>query len=407
MPEVIHLISNRDNSGGSIAAVNLHTELLKQGYNSSILSTDELGGKRSDVGYRRFGGLTGRLQQSFLQLENILAKPGLINPMDSLLAPANLDDFAGILHIHVTHVAQISYQLISRLARNNTVFWTLHDLWPLTGKCIYPTYCHKYLETCQNCPKLAEYPRLKWDTTTNLHHFKKRFITRHKINFISPSKWIEQENFQYISSLGGTIQTVVHGVNRNFFFKGNKKKLRESYRLPVDSEYILFPQGRWDDPKKGISWYKNMVDQLVSQPPIGRNVIFARIEGDEIKFKPLNSSVMELSLPATNNQHVMADYYNLSDVSVSLSETETFGLCVAESLACQTPVIARKANGVNELLGFDGKILVNSPSDLLKIITEQTYRDVHYQPYYENIDDLSIHAKKHIDLYEQKPQSSI
>lgn len=401
MTQVLHIISNKDNSGGTIAALNLHDALLQNGVQSAVLSSDELEGSEHGKGYRRFGGVVGRIQQSFLKVENHFARPGWINPMDRLVSPSILQNFSGVVHLHVTHVAQISFDLINKLAKNNKVFWTLHDLWPLTAKCIHPIDCDKYLSICNQCPKLQEYPALKWDNTPYLHEQKKNFIRQHKIHFISPSRWITTENEPYIHHLDGKISIIPHAVNFNFSEAIlSKTEIRLNYNLPIDGDLILFPQGRWDDKKKGANWFEFIKNSLIKNSNLNRKIYLVRLAGNKLQLNKLNDWVTEILLPKTSNKDVMAAYYQLSDVSISLSKIETFGLCIAESLACNVPVLARSAKGVNELL--DADIIAHTEEELTKFILEQKWLSFDYESLFSKISvnmSLNKWAKTHIELY--------
>lgn len=396
--QVLHLISNSDNSGGTIAALNLHHSLLNAGYQSSVLSTDSLSGKLNGKGYRRFGGITGRIQQGFLKLENILARPGFINPTDQLIVQKELKKFGGTIHLHVTHVAQISFDLLSWLSHHNRVFWTLHDLWPLTAKCIHPTYCKKWMERCSNCPKLNEYPVLRWDNTPYLHRKKQAFIREHRVHFIAPSQWITDETAFTINELGGQVTTIPHAIDQTVFKPANQQSVRAKFNLPPTGQIILFPQGRWDDAKKGASWYNAIKNALMLNNKVHFHLV--RIGGNKISMTSVSPFLTEILLPVTADKGVMAQYYQLADLSVSLSEVETFGLCVAESLACGVPVIARSANGVNELLANNKAILADSPAKLVQILLAKDWENINYQPFFEKEYTIEEWGKRHIDLYE-------
>ncbi|WP_231490265.1 glycosyltransferase [Pedobacter sp. Leaf170] len=399
--QVLHIISNKDNSGGTIAALNLHGALQQKGINSAVLSSAELEGFLEGNGYRRFGGIVGRIQQGLLKLENLFAKPGWINPIDKFVSPNILDNYSGIVHIHVTHVAQISFDLISKLAKGNKVFWTLHDLWPLTAKCIHPIDCDRYISNCHHCPKLQEYPKLNWDNTPYLHQQKRNFIKQHKIHFVSPSKWIKSENEAYINTLDGRISTIPHAVNSNFSKALiGKENIRKEYNIPVDGDVILFPQGRWEDEKKGASWFEAIKTRLAECYNSERKIYLTKLTGDVVRFNKLNSWLTEMHLPATSDKEIMAAYYQLSDCSISLSEIETFGLCVAESLACGVPVLARSAKGVNELLVND--VIAYTKDELADYILEQKWQKFNYEPLFSRVgNDMNINnwAKAHIALY--------
>lgn len=402
MKQVLHIISNKDNSGGTIAALNLHDALQQNGINSTVLSSAELEGYNSGKGYRRFGGVVGRFQQGFLKVENIFARPGWINPMDKFVLTDILFHYSGIVHIHVTHIAQISFELLHELGKNNKVFWTLHDLWPLTAKCIYPINCTKYFSNCHQCPKLQEYPVLRWDNTRYLHEQKMNFINKHKIHFIAPSKWIVKENESYIHSLNGSISTIHHAVNFNFH-KGfsSKNKIRRKYNLPLDGDLVLFPQGRWDDIKKGTNWFDSIKNSLTKSLDLKHKIYLVKLKGSEVAFNQITDLLTEIHLPTTISKETMAEYYHLCDVSISLSEIETFGLCVAESLACHVPVLARFAKGVNELL--DDDIIAKDEDELTQFIVEQKWLKFNYEKLFSRAGaEMSMNnwAKAHIALYD-------
>jgi len=58
----------------------------------------------------------------------------------------------------------------------------------------------------------------------------------------------------------------------------------------------------------------------------------------------------------------LAELYNAADVFVTLSKSEGFGIPVAESMACGTPVVASNMSALPEVVGKAG-ILVD-PSDV-------------------------------------------
>ncbi|RDC56220.1 glycosyltransferase [Pedobacter chinensis] len=391
---VLHLISNLDNSGGTIAALNLHKALINVGYDSAVLSTNKLAGVLYGNGYRKFGGISGRIQQAFLKLENLLAQPGFINPVDKWLVKNELEKYNGIIHIHVTHVAQTSFKLINWLAKDKKVFWTLHDLWPLTAKCIHPTYCNKWQKGCYNCPKLEEYPKLNWDNTPNLYKHKWNFIINNQIHFIAPSNWINELTSEKIIKNGSKISTIYHGIDNAIFKPRNLVESRKIFDLPIKANVIFFPQGRWDDKKKGIEWYEKIKQALIYSD-LKEQFILLRL-GQVSQINKFNHNLSEIILPLTTFPEVMASYYQCANVSVTLSETETFGLCVAESLSCNIPVIGRDAPGVRELI--NNGLLKNNVDELIELIKVKKWEMTDQQN--ENNFSEVIWAKKHIDLYE-------
>jgi glycosyltransferase involved in cell wall biosynthesis len=54
-------------------------------------------------------------------------------------------------------------------------------------------------------------------------------------------------------------------------------------------------------------------------------------------------------LPPTRDQNELARYYSLADIFLLTSQSETFSLTCAESLACGTPVIGFDSGGPTEV----------------------------------------------------------
>lgn len=107
-----------------------------------------------------------------------------------------------------------------------------------------------------------------------------------------------------------------------------------------------------------IFWFKDFLDivgkdkamLVLKSDPYDENgqnlyeiVKFLNIENGEVSF------IREM----ISSQNIAA-LYNISDVTLNLSDAEGFGLSVQESLACETPVIGTMTGGIQEQI-FDGK----------------------------------------------------
>ena len=163
---------------------------------------------------------------------------------------------------------------------------------------------------------------------------------------------------------------------------------------------ILFPQGRWDDPKKGGEWYAEIKKFLTEKKPLKRKIYLLRLVNSQFNISINTEKIIEINLPATTDKGIMAEYYCVADATFSLSEIETFGLCVAESLACNTPVFARSAKGVNELL--NDWVIGESPAKLADFILNRAWLSIDFSKLYKQIySKLSLAncVKSHLELY--------
>jgi alpha-1,6-mannosyltransferase len=63
-------------------------------------------------------------------------------------------------------------------------------------------------------------------------------------------------------------------------------------------------------------------------------------------------------LPYQRSEHLLAGVLAAADVFVHAGDQETFGLALLEAMACGTPVVARAAAGLAELLTPDASVAV-------------------------------------------------
>jgi hypothetical protein len=58
---------------------------------------------------------------------------------------------ADVLHLHWTSWMLTPGRIARWLAAGRSIAWTLHDFWPMTGGCHYPTGCEQYRTACLKC----------------------------------------------------------------------------------------------------------------------------------------------------------------------------------------------------------------------------------------------------------------
>jgi len=190
-------------------------------------------------------------------------------------------------------------------------------------------------------------------------------IFRHYQLLISPSKFQVEEWKKY----GLEYLYIPHGVDINIFKPIPKEEARNRTNIPMEKFIIGMvganadkePRKSWDRMFKGIRLFlennpdaRNDIRIYVhSNPrdPRGINLEnFARKQGllGLIGFEnPLNA---ETGMTDTE----MAYLYNSFDILLHTSLREGFGLCMLESMACGTPVIATNTTSMIELVKGHG-----------------------------------------------------
>tara|TARA_R110002012_G_scaffold318341_1_gene536499 strand:+ start:453 stop:1724 length:1272 start_codon:yes stop_codon:yes gene_type:complete len=154
---------------------------------------------------------------------------------------------------------------------------------------------------------------------------------------------------------------VPHAVNSKIFNplgdKGALKELREKH-FGSDDKFVIMWNNRNAKRKHTgtlIKWYKSFLDQLNQEQsekcvlllhtdpkdPYGQDVQAILEDFDLMEGQVL---VSKEKVPPEN----LTMMYNISDVTVNISDAEGFGLGTLESLSCGTPIIVTMTGGLQE-----------------------------------------------------------
>jgi glycosyltransferase involved in cell wall biosynthesis len=178
---------------------------------------------------------------------------------------------------------------------------------------------------------------------------------------------------------------VPHGINSNTFFpitnvKGSKtyeefKELERDFKTKHNVDFIVFWNSRnirRKQPGDVILGFKLFCDSLPKEQA-ERCCLFMKTHVQD----PNGTDLMAVKNRLCPNykvifneenisSKVMNYFYNLANVTVSLSSAEGFGLSTAESLMAGTPIIAPVHGGLQDQMGFvddSGVLLEVSNSD--------------------------------------------
>lgn len=203
--------------------------------------------------------------------------------------------------------------------------------------------------------------------------FSKNFITKAEC-IIAPSKKTEKYLRYKCKIKNKPIYIVPTGIDIEPFKKENysneeRLKLRESLGISKDDKIILF-LGR-------VAEEKSIDKILNAMPLIFKNMPNAKflIVGEGPSKKQLMEQAKKLQImdkvifTGKVDWDEVPKYYNISDIFVNASLTETQGLTFIEAMAAGIPVVAKYAPNLSEFIinNYNG-ILVKKDSDFAKTI---------------------------------------
>lgn len=290
----------------------------------------------------KFFGLQGYF--SFFKTVYLCKKISEINP--------------DIIHLHNLHGNYLCLPVLFNYLKSYTgrVVFTLHDCWMFTGKCphFYDAKCNRWMIECGDCQQLGIYPKSYFfDFTRKCLKDKKKWIEKlQNCQIITVSQWLNDTAKK--SYLGAyPIKTIYNGVNTKVFFP---RKLRSKYliSIPNDVFIILAVASVWAE-RKGLSDLILLAEKIKADECI----VIVGLTESQIAKMPRNV----LGITHTDNADELAEIYSSANVLVNPSTEETFGMVVAESMACGTPVIVNDSTACSEIVTEDtGRIV--SPHDV-------------------------------------------
>lgn len=250
---------------------------------------------------------------------------------------------ADVIHLRNLHGDYFPLKAIERISKEKPVVWTLHDLWALTGHCAHPFNCQKWQKGCENCPYLDTPPAIFWDNTKYLWNKKKEIHNNSKLNIVANSLWTKNQVEKSILK-NHKIYFIYNGIDVRIFKPHNKREVRQKLNLPLDKKIILFLAiGGKKNPFKGWHYIEKATDYFKEN----KDILFLSIGGKKENREFINKVRY---IKYTDDDSRLAQYYSAADILLYPSLADTFGLVVAESLACGTPVITFRTGGIPEIV---------------------------------------------------------
>ncbi len=291
---------------------------------------------KSEKGMYRFSNYFFCKTNSVLSLLGANRYEGLQYPTKKLLLM--LEEYnPDLINIQCLNMGSVNLRLFFEYVKKKKIpiIATCHAFFYSTGNCGHPVDgCTEYLNSCIDCKyrRFATKSLLR-KTGTNFSQMKKWFEGA-DIYFTCVSDYVT--NVTKLSPLTKNFysRTILNGVDTNIFYYRNKKTTDKKIR-------ILFTCSDVKSNLKGFPFFLDLLERFKDQD----DFIFYFIGKANIKTNNRNF----INLGLIHSREEMAEAYQNSDLTIMLSKVETFGMPVAESLCCGTPVAFFKCGGTESI----------------------------------------------------------
>lgn len=276
----------------------------------------------------------------------IFGKQGLWSNKATKQLIKKLEEFKpDVINLHNIHGYYLNYKILFNYLNKTDikVYWTLHDLWSITGHCAYFEDCN-YVNECKKCKNKGVYPKAFIDNTSKNFQLKKEtFSSLKNLTLICPSQWIKNQMDN--SFLRDKEKIVINnGINLNNY-KVSFGDFKEKYGLQ-NKKILLGVSLQWSE-RKGLDTFNKLANDL----PEDYKIVLIGINGEEVNKKIL-------ALPKTSSLNELVNAYSSSDIFVNPTVMENLPTVNIEALACGTPVITYNTGGSAEIIDENSGIAV-------------------------------------------------
>ncbi len=237
-----------------------------------------------------------------------------------------------VVHLHCINDNIVNiYRIINYLKKKNirTVL-TLHAEFMYTANCGYALECDKWMDGCGKCPRLRQETfSIFFDRThSSWKKMKAAFAGfEDNLQIVSVSPWLQQRARRSPILSGHCHDTILNGIDTVNTFRIVESNFKEKYGL-VGKKVVLHVTASFTRPIKGGKYFVELAKRMP-------DTTFVLVGNDTDTELPSNI----IDMGRISDQRELAKLYSMADLFVLTSEKETFGMTVAESLCCGTPVV--------------------------------------------------------------------
>ena len=333
-------VNNYDLPGSVWNGYELHLQLLKEGIEAKQIVLDKYSDTESVIAL----DVDKILQRQIMNFER---KYGLSNLLYSkALELEGLEVFqkADVVHYHFLNMGVASLLDYPKLMNQKKSVWTIHDPWIVTGNCVHPLECNKWLTGCNNCDRSEdEYIGMEGDNASFMYQVKKEILGKVNPYIIVSTdlmrRYLEKssltKHFDKIHVIPFGLEILEISFERN-------SMCRKKYGIYETDLVIGF---RKDEKKiKGTEYLYKSLDCIMERD----GIVLACMGNADIP-KSIREKYRIIDFGWVDKKEEKQEFYDLIDLFVMPSLAESFGMMAVESMAAGKTVMSFEGTVLEEV----------------------------------------------------------
>lgn len=260
-------------------------------------------------------------------------------------------EWAEIIHIHWVQQGFLSLRGLQRLLslQGKRFFWTLHDLWALTGGCHIPyvigqdgqtSFCEAFRSHCGHCPLLGS--RKMQDRSFRVFDQKAQ-LPLHKVHVVGVSHALATYARHAKLFAESRVTALPNPIDLDRF----KPQPPSS---PTIERKLLFVAARADDPVKGLDLCRAMLRHAVRHSEYFEREAHLYIVGEVKEHAALEGFPIRVTHLGRLEQAQLIQLYQEATLLLCTSRFESLVTTLVEGIACGVPAVAFEVGGMADII---------------------------------------------------------
>lgn len=344
--------------------------------------------------------------QQVKYIENIFSMSNLLGVYGKLLNQESHLINADVVHYHILKHNMISLLDLPSLMKLKPTVWSIHDPWMVTGNCIHPLHCKKWLDGCYECSDLnCEHFEMTNNKAYQMWNIKKNIYKELDIDLVVSTNFMKD----YIEKSPLTqhikkIHKIPFGLCVEDFDKVNYYDSRVKYNISKSDFVIGFR-----NEKNYIKGCQHILQVLREMEP-NNDIVVITVGNKDIPVE-LRGKFRFIELGWQDDNQIMKEFFKMCDLFIMPSLAESFGLMAIEAMAAQSTVVCFKNTVVEEVtcapkcgiavkygsstaLRYTIERLMKSPDECIK-------RGIEGRRIVKQFYQYKDYVQKHIELYQE------
>ena len=285
-----------------------------------------------------------------------------------------------------------------------------HDFSGVTGGCLYPRGCGRFVNGCGQCPQIGKGQLLlPVDLTASHFRLHQRIAASPRTVAVTPSEYMKQHALLGAwQGRASDIHVISNAVRTDLFTPERRTEARRRLGLSEENAALLFVALDVLDPRKG---FDDLLRSYLRLAPSRQGLcllIAGHLPAFPEELTPFRNRVKVCGF--IDKDVRLAEIYAAADLYVVPSHADTFNITILEAMSCGTPTLAYRSGGIAEVIqdGCGGwlieeisqQALTDAMSEKLEKLASPGLRE-HARQYV--LDHFSIEQliSRHIKLYER------